>query len=304
MLDLYKLNIFVVVVEEGSFSGAAARLLMTQPGVSQHIQELEQSLGGAFFVRSPRGVRLTATGETLYRYAQRIFALVAEAEAAITDGSRLASGQVNLGATPGMSGYVLAEWVQSFTGRFPNLTVNMQTDITPRIVEALLAQRLDVGLIEGELVPALVAKLGVRELETIDQLVVVGKQHSFWGRPMVELAELDGRRFVMRQRESQTRIWLDAMLAQYAVRPQVVAEFDSVESIKRAVMAGQALTILPAYAVDEEVAFGLLAALPIHGSPLQRTVKLIWDRRRHFSPVTRSFLNHLAGRFPTLADVA
>ncbi|HXF64119.1 MAG TPA: LysR family transcriptional regulator [Caldilineaceae bacterium] len=304
MIDLYKLDIFVQVVEEGSFSAAAARLLMTQSGVSQHIQELERNLGAVLFRRSPRGVRLTPAGQTLYDYARRIFALVAEAEAAVSDVTLLPSGQVNVGATPGVSIYVLAEWVQRFAAAYPNLTVNVQTEITPRIVEALLARRLDIGLIEGELTPAQTAQLEVRELEPIDQFVVVGSRHPFWTRREVALAELDGQRFIMRQRESQTRIWLDAALAQHGIRPRIGAEFDTVESIKRAVIAGPALTILPAYAVHDEQTFGLLRALPITGSPLQRTLKLIWDRRRPFSPVTRAFLRYLVERFPALAELA
>jgi DNA-binding transcriptional LysR family regulator len=303
MLDLYKLEIFVRVVEEGSFSAAAARLLMTQSGVSQHIQDLERSLGTPLFARSSRGVRLTPAGKTLVDYTLRIMTLVAEAETAVTDVQHLAAGRVEVGATPGASVYVLAEWVQSFAVRYPNLTVQMQTEITPRIVDGLIASRLDVGFVEGELAPSLEARLEVRVLEVLEQFVVVGRKHPFWNCDQIELAELDNQRFIMRQPESQTRIWLDAQLAAQGVRPRVAAEFDALESIKRAVIAAPtqpALTILPAYAVEDEVAFGQLRALPIKDRPLQRSLKLIWCKRRHFSPVTRSFLRHLVARFPAL----
>lgn len=301
MLDLYKLEIFVRVVEEGSFSAAAERLLMTQSGVSQHIQDLERSLGSALFTRSSRGVRLTAAGKTLHDYTLRILALVAEAEAAVTDVTHLAAGRVAVGATPGVSIYVLAEWVQSFAALYPNLTVQMQTEITPRIVDGLLAARLDIGFVEGELAPHLAARVEVRVLEELEQFVVVGRKHPFWERDQVELSELNDQYMIMRQPESQTRIWLDAQLATQGVRPRVGAEFDALESIKRAVMAAPALTILPAYAVQDEVAYGQLRALPLVGRPLQRSLKLIWCKRRHFSPVTRSFLRHLVARFPALA---
>lgn len=303
MLDLYKLEIFVRVVEEGSFSAAAARLLMTQSGVSQHIQDLERSLGTTLFARTSRGVRLTAAGKTLVDYTLRIMALVAEAETAVTDVQHLAAGRVAVGATPGASVYVLAEWVQSFAARYPNLTVQMQTEITPRIVDGLIASRLDVGFVEGELAPSLEARIEIRVLEVLEQFVVVGRKHPFWDCDQIELAELDQQRFIMRQPESQTRIWLDAQLAAQGVRPRIAAEFDALESIKRAVMAAPtqpALTILPAYAVQDEVAFGQLRALPIKDRLLQRSLKLIWCKRRRFSPVTRSFLRYLIARFPAL----
>jgi DNA-binding transcriptional LysR family regulator len=302
MLNLYKLEIFAQVVAEGSFSAAAERLLMTQSGVSQHIQDLEASLGVQLFVRSPRGVRLTPAGEKLRDYTQRLLALVAEAEAAVADVGRLPEGEVQVGATPGVGVYVLAECVQGFIAHYPKLRVNIVTDITPRIVEALFGQRLDVGFIEGELSPDLEAKLEVRPLEPIDQFVVVGRKHPFWTQASVTLADLDGQRFIMRQRASQTRIWLDEMFARQGITAQVSAEFDNVESIKRAVTAGPALAILPAYVVRDEVEYGLLRALPIAGSPLQRTLKLIWDRRRFFSPVVYAFLRHVGGRFPAIRE--
>lgn len=300
MLDLYKLGILARVVEEGSFSAAAERLLMTQSGVSQHIQELERSLGTPLFVRSSRGVRLTPAGQTLYDYTLRILALAAEAESVVTDVTHLAAGRIYVGATPGVSVYVLAEWVQSFAARYPNLTVLVQTEITSRIVGGLTAERLDIGIVEGELTPEQEARLDVRVLEAIEQRVVVGRKHPFWSRDQVEMAELDGQRFIMRQPESQTRIWLDGRLAAHGVRPRIGAEFDHVESIKRAVMAAPSLTILPVYAVQDEMTYGQLVALPLAGHPLQRELKLIWCKRRHFSPVTRAFLHHLAARFPAL----
>ena len=303
MLDLYKLELFLQVVAEGSFSAAAARLLMSQSGVSQHIQELERSLGVTLFVRSPRGVQLTVAGQTLLGYAERMTALAAEAEAAVTDVSKLSTGQVAVGATPGVSIYILAEWVQSFQQRHTNLTVYMQTEITPNIVELLLAGQLDLGMVEGELTALQASKLGVHPLEPIPHFVVVGRQHPFWMRERVALEELDEQVMVVRQRGSQTRIWLEATLAAHGIMPQIGAEFDNVESMKRVVMGGKALTILPAYVVQDDAALGLLRAIPLQDEALQRILKLIWDKRRHFSPVARALLRHLSSRFPALLEL-
>ena len=304
MLNLYKLDIFVRVVDEGSFTAAAERLLMSQSGVSQHVQDLERSLGVALFERGPRGVRLTPAGTRLYEYAQRILALVSEAEVAVTDVTQLASGRVTIGATPSVGVYVLAELVQSFRAQYPNLIVHMQTDITPRIVDGLLAEQLDLGLVEGELTAEATAQLHTVTLEMVHQTVVVGRKHPFWDRVDISLAELDGQTFVMRQRESQTRIWVDAQLTAHDVVPRIGAEFDNVESIKRAVMASTSLTILPSFAVREENSVGLMRCLPIADHQLQRALRLVWDRRRHWSPMVYALVQHLTPRFPALENVA
>lgn len=300
MLNLYKLEIFALVCEVGSFSEAAERLLMTQSGVSQHMQDLEVSLGAQLFERGRRGVTLTPAGQTLYQYAQQMFALSATAENAVTNVEQLTKGQVQVGATPGVSVYRLADWMQSFRARYPKLTVHLETSTTPQIVKALHARQLDIGLVEGELAPESNSNLASYPLEEIEQLVVVGQKHPFWPRTTVPLAALTGQTMIMRQRNSQTRIWLDQIFQHHAIHPQVGAEFDNIESIKRVVSLGNGLTILPAYAIHIEQEYGVLRGIPLQDRPLVRTLKLIWDKRHFFSPITRSLLTHLQGCFPAL----
>ena len=301
MLDLHKLEVFECVVEEGSFSAAAERLLMTQSGVSQHIRDLERSLGAELFQRSRRGATLTAGGAALYDFSQRILRLAAEAELAVTDVAHLERGQVLVEATPGVSIYVLSEWVRTFREQYPRLTVLLETRITPEIVADVLSRRADIGFVEGELDANVETKLGVQSLETIAQHVVVGRRHEFWNRTEVTMADLDGRVFIMRQPVSQSRVWLDQMLRQHRVTPRIGAEFDNMESIKRSVAAGAGLTIMPKYAVRDEEAFGTLRTVSIAGEPLTRTLKLVWDARRYLSPVTRSLLTHLEPLYPALS---
>jgi DNA-binding transcriptional LysR family regulator len=303
MLNLYKLEIFAIVVQAGSFSGAAERLLMSQPAVSQHIQDLEAALGTVLFERGRRGVRLTQAGATLHEYTRAIFQLVAEAENAVVDVKKLTSGQVTVGATPGVSVYLLPDWIHAFMTAYPNLTVSVQTSITPDIVRDLRSGRMDLSFVEGELDDETDERLGVAPLETFDQLVVVGPRHPWWARAEIGLADLNDQSFVMRQRNSQTRIWLDGMMQEHRIRPRVAAEFDNVESIKRAVVNGAGLTILPEYAVRGEVEAGKLRALPIAGSPLRRVLKLVWHRETYRSPVVRSFVRFLRRYLPALEGV-
>jgi DNA-binding transcriptional LysR family regulator len=300
MLNLNKLEIFAAVVRTGSFSAAAQQLLLTQPGVSQHMQELEAGLGTRLFVRGRRGVTLTPAGERLADYTRAILRMVAEAENAVADIEHLATGQMLIGATPGVSVYLLPEPIQEFHNRYPHLHVAVQTGITPQILEDLRLGTLDLGLIEGELNLPLHPTLGVQELQIVEQWVAVGPKHPWWGRATVEIGELGGQSLILRQRNSQTRIWLDGVLAQHSLHPRIGAEFDHVESIKRAVMQGTSITILPAYTTHQEVESGRLWLLHVAGEPLQRTLKLVWNREIAFSPVVRAFLNCLRHHLPEL----
>jgi DNA-binding transcriptional LysR family regulator len=300
MLDLYKLQIFNAVVQEGSFTAAAERLYITQSAVSQHIKDLESGLGRTLFQRGRRGVKLTPHGEVLHRYAREIFALVARAEVALTDVSQLEGGRVSLGATPGVAVYLAPAWVQRFRARYPHLTVGLQTGVTSQVVDEVVAHRLDLGIIEGELEAMAQQRIQWLPLAEVEQKVIVGMAHPWAGIAEVPIDALHRQAFIMRPPNSQTRIWLDSALRVYGVEPLVGAEFDNLESIKRAIANGQCITILPEYIVSGELEQGMLRAVPLAGAPLKRTLKLIWARDSYFSPVTRAFLGELVGEYPAL----
>lgn len=304
MLKLSKLEVFAVVVEEGSFSAAAQRLHLSQPAVSRHMQELEDALGISLFKRLRRGVALTRGGEILHDYTERILWLVREAEGALTDVRQLAVGQVRMGATPGVSVYLMPAWTRSFTKAYPNLTVSMSTGTTSGVIDNLLTGRIDLGIVEGEL-----DELQHRErlesvaLQEIELVLVVGQGHAWWNYDLIDAKALHNQPFITRQPGSRTRVWIDGILSARGIEPHLVAEFDNPEAIKEAVMGGMGVTILPTYAVARERKAGFLRALPIADLHLERQLKLLYDVARPFSPMTRAFLTHLCESFPTIAPI-
>lgn len=300
MLDLYKLQIFWVVVQEGSFSAAAEHLYMTQSAVSQHIKELESGLGRQLFQRGWRGVKLTPHGEILHRYTGEILGLVAKAESALTDIEHLTSGRVTIGATPGIGVYLAPDWVQHFRARYPQLIVALQTGITSEIVGDVLGQRLDIGFIEGELDDHLPPRLSSLVLEDIEQQVVVGFKHPFWECEIVHIGDLSHQSLIVREANSQSRIWLEETLRRHSVEPVIGAEFDNLESMKRAVSLGMCLAVLPPYVVQNEVDQHLLHIVPVEGKPFTRSLKLVWDSNVPFSPITQAFLLELSQRYSVL----
>ncbi len=298
MLSLYKLEVFNAVIEAGSFSRAAERLYLTQSAVSQHIQDLEASLGARLFERRARGVELTSAGQVLQDYTRCILNLLAEAQNAVTNVEQLSSGQIRVGATPGAGGYLVPEWMQSFRERYPRLTIALTTDVTAEIVTRILSRALDIGFVEGEIDDQ--TGLETLELQAIPQYVVIGRTHPWYGRQAIAVRELDGQPLVIRPAHSQTRVWLDGLLTRWGVKPVMVAELDSLEAIKQALIAGMGFSILPEYVVRRECDLGVLAALPVHDALLDRTLRLIWDGRRPLNPVSRAFLRHLSSAFPQL----
>lgn len=300
MLDLYKLHIFATVVQAGSFSAAGERLYMTQSAVSQHIKDLEASVGRTLFRRGWRGVRLTPHGEILHRYTGKILTLIAHAENALIDVENLTDGRISIGATPGIGIYLAPDWVQRFRGRYPQLTVALKTGVTSQIVADILAQQLEIAFIEGELHQNLPQGLAALELEKVEQYAVVGFKHPFWERETLSLGDLHGQSMIVRQPSSQSRIWLENTLEQHGVTPVIGAEFDNLESMKRAVMLGTCIAVLPPYVIQNEITQKHLHMIPLDDRPLTRSLKLIWDTRQPVSPITRAFLSELSGEYDVL----
>jgi DNA-binding transcriptional LysR family regulator len=274
MFSLYKLEIFSHVAKVGSFSKAAQALLMTQSGVSQHVQDLERTLGTSLFIRGGRGVTLSPAGETLLEYANKITHLAHEAEQRIIEQAQY-QRQLRLGVTPGVSNYLLPSCAQQFAEVLPNATLSVVTDTTPALVAQVLQNRLDLAILEGELKTLRgVDKLSITPIVEVPQVVVIGPKHTWWQRQYITLSDLNKQAMVMRQPHSHTRLWIEHIFAAQSIQPHIIAEFDNPESIKRAVMAGTACTILPIYAVQVEIERGLLHRLDVTDARLLRTLHL------------------------------
>lgn len=303
MLSLYKLEIFATVVQAGSFSAAAQTFPMTQPAVSQHIQDLEHSLGTALFIRGRRGVTLTAAGETLYDYTRRILKLVAEAESQVTNVENIVSGQLTIGATPGVSTYLLPDWLGSFRKKYPQLNVALQTGVTTKNIQGVMEHTLDLAIVEGELDKINRKGLGNLVLRPVDMVIVVGQGHDWCKRDIITLEELDGQNLISRQPNSRTRVWTDAVLSKAGVKPKIVAEYDNQEAIKQSVMSNMGVAIMPEYSIARELDAGLMRSLIVENVTLRREIKLLYDETMPFTPVARALLSYLATIFPTVSDL-
>lgn len=304
MLSLYKLEIFALVVEEGSLSGAAHRLYMSHAAVSQHIRELEATLGTKLFDRGRRGVKLTAAGDKLYHHTQIILHQVALAENELTHVENVQEGQVSIGATPGISTYFFPEWLRRFREHLPHISAALHTNVTDTIADKVSRRELDIGFTEGH--PSEQADtLGMLALRDVPQYVVVGQHHIWWKRETVSLQELNSMGFITRQPGSKSRQWLEGLLLRNNVQAHIVAEFDNQESIKRAVrVSDSCVTILPDYAVQDEQSAGVMRAIRIDDINISRTLFLIWNNTMPISPFAKAFLRTLQTDYPALRELA
>jgi DNA-binding transcriptional LysR family regulator len=151
MMNLYQLHVFLVVNETGSFSAAATRLHMTQPGVSQQIRALENHLGTKLFVRRGHGVELTAAGHDLLDPARRLINMAENTERNLVSRRGDVSGRIRLGSSLLSGTYTFNSWLLEFRKLYPDVGIQVEQIEPGPLLGALRAQELDAGLVLGRL---------------------------------------------------------------------------------------------------------------------------------------------------------
>lgn len=148
MFDFKDLDTFLAVVALGSFRRAAERLNTTQPAVSQRIAGLERALGTRLIDRDTRRIMPTPPGRALLAFAERIVQLRVETIRAIADPAEV-SGTLRIGASETIVHTWLSELLRRANSALPRLSLEIEVDISPRLLDRLTAREIDVALMVG-----------------------------------------------------------------------------------------------------------------------------------------------------------
>ena len=150
MLDFRSIETFLVVVKLGSFRGAAQRLNTTQPAISQRIAQLEREMGVKLLNRDHRVASPTPSGRQMMVYAEKLIGLRSEMVAEIGDRSAM-RGVMRLGVAETIVYTWLPRLIKSVNTTYPNLSLEIEVDITPNLNARLQAQEIELAFVLGPL---------------------------------------------------------------------------------------------------------------------------------------------------------
>lgn len=148
MIDFRNIETFVWVVTLGSFRSAALKLNTTQPAISQRIAQLEADMGVKLLQRDSRSVLPTPGGRQMLAYAEKLLGLRAEMLAAVRDRSAM-RGVLRLGVAETIVHTWLSRLVKQVNTAYPNLSLEIEVDITPNLRSRLLAHEIDLAFLLG-----------------------------------------------------------------------------------------------------------------------------------------------------------
>lgn len=242
-MELRHLRYFVAVAEEEHFGRAAKRLHIAQPPLSRQIQDLEAELGFALFDRSRRRVELTAPGRVFLLQVRRTFDALDLAVREARRASRGEIGRVIVGYISSLAYSGIIELIRAFHAHLPSVDVTLR-ELSPQAqIEALKAERIDVGFVRGPLDDTVIASECMRS-EPL--LVALPAEHPLVRRKRIDLALLAREPFVLFPRERSPAFFDDIMALCRAAgfSPRIVQEAPHLDIISL-VAAGFGVSILP-----------------------------------------------------------
>ena len=279
---------FRAVAEAGSVTRGAEHLMISQPAVSQHVADLEASLGAKLFDRLPRGVRLTDAGTLLLGYARRIAATEQEAEQAFAELKGLTRGRLLLGASQTIGVYLLPRLLGHFHAHHPEVRIELEIANSDVICQRLEEGTLEIGFAEG-LDPH--AALRAEVFQTDELVVIAAPSHPAAGQPLGARA-LCGLPLIFREAGSGTRAVVEAALAKKGLTARPVLSLGSTEAVKEAVAAGLGVAVVSSLAV--EGAPERFAVLRLTDLRLRRPLHLLRSPHRATTRASEAFLKQIA----------
>ncbi len=313
-IDLKWLRSFVVVAEEASFTRAASRVHVAQPGVSAQVRRLESELGQQLLDRSGRSVRLTEVGSAVLPFARAALDAVANARLAVDELAGLVRGQVTVGMVSGCALPVLAELLAGFHDLYPGVAITLTENNSDRLVELLRDSQLDLALIGS-------AGKWDEPAPGVDTVVIVAEElvaavdpgHPLADSGAITVGALRDMPLVSLPRGTGVRAALDAACAEAGFAPRIVLEASALPMVVQLAARGLGLAVVPASIASVPAATGPAASVPAATGPaatgpasaadaprilritdprIRSRLELAWNSAPSANPAVRVLIEH------------
>jgi DNA-binding transcriptional LysR family regulator len=285
-MELAQLETFLTVVAERSFSRAAVRLHRTQPAVSQVIRKLEEELGETLFERASRDGTLTAAGEVLREYAERLLSLRNEATSALEEVRSLERGRLTLAANEYTCLYLLPV-LDEFRRQCPQISIMVQRSLASRIPDEVLRRTAEIGIVSF---PPQDEQLGSIAVYADDLVFVLHPKHVLARETKVRIRDLGAENFIAHNVASPRRKLVEESFAKHKTPLNIGVELPSLEAIKRFVASGNGVALVPALSVQTEIARGELVTVAVPELDCSRQLWLVYRKQGSLSYAALAFM--------------
>ncbi|WP_441231355.1 LysR family transcriptional regulator [Tardiphaga sp. 215_C5_N2_1] len=276
-MDFRQLRYALSVSKERSFTRAAKRLNISQSAVSEQVRLLEEEVGFDLFTRTSRGIEATDRGRTFLYESERVVGDLLS----LSDTARRLRGAVldtlTIAMGSGMAQIFMPRLFADLKGELPGVRLEIITAPTRNIFTELHEERIDAGLAiesDPDRLPS-----GLVDAEMA--LIVPAKHPLGRGKQPVDIGRLLAEPLIMSELTVGYGQVVMSLFTDLGMRPNVIAVVDNIETIKIIVQSGGGIAIVPRACVANEVALGLLKAMPI--APARNVAFSLFRRRQPMS---------------------
>jgi len=309
--DIFRLQAFVAVVDEGSLSAAVRKLHVTQPALSARLKLLEESLGCVLLERTGRGVRPTPVGKLVYGIAVDILKRMRHLQTTIQNHLELREGWIHLGGGATAVSGVFPDAIASFREKHDGIQFTLHEQESHAVAEAVRDGAVDIGIItrnesgapqSGEASEPLP---GLRvHGDILDSLVVIASpKHPLVamnaslhrvGKNLLPM-HLNKQPMILFDEGSAIRDIIDAEFRKLYIHPKVVMTLRSTQSMLRMVQKGIGLSVVSRLTMQPPEAE--VQVIDIEGLRMQRSLLVVTSDERTLPPAAEEFLKVLVHRY-------
>lgn len=271
----FRLKVFYTVALRLNFTKAATELYISQPAVSKHIQELEETYKTKLFERNGSKIALTPAGEILLKHTKNIFEIYREIDFDMSSFINERQGLLRLGASTTIAQYLISPVLARFHQKQKDIKVNLLNGNTEQIENALINKEIEIGIVEGQSKNQSIKYIPFLK----DELVLVCNiNNPFARKNEVSVEDLKSMKFITRERGSGTLEVIEFALKQIGFRItdlQIEMQLGSTESIKSYLLNSDCFAFMSIHAVDKELKNNELMVLDVENLSVERYFYII-----------------------------
>lgn len=274
-LEYYK--VFYYVGKCQSITMAAEELSLSQPAVSQSIRNLEDMLGTALFVRTAKGVRLSAEGAVLYPYVARGYEYFCQGERKLREQLDLESGEIRIGASDMTLQFYLLDYLETFHEKYPGIKVQVTNAPTPETLRCLWEGRIDFGVVTAPVFHK--SHLKLKKVRTVRDIFVAGEKYSAYRDRRVSLKELEELPLICLEGETSSRKYVEMFLKDQQIQLHPEFELATSDMLVQFARRGLGMASVVEDFARRELLEGTLFELKLEKEIPERAMYVVTDDR-------------------------
>ena len=289
-LELYR--VFYTVAKCGSLTKAAEELYISQPAVSQSIKQLENQLGTTLFNRTHRGMELSAQGgRVIFAEVERALGLLNDADSRLAQMKTSATGTLRIGASDTIFEYFLADKIVEYHERFPAVKIDLLAGFSPDTIEQLKSNRCDVAFVNLPINVDPELRL-YGNCMRLNDIFIVGEKYKELSEKEVSLSEISKYPLIMMDPNTVARRSLDNFLNSMGVKFQPSIEVGSWDLMKRLVLRGMGIGVIPREYVLSRMQAGDIFEVKTDPALPVRSVGMLLPKNASISYALHSFIEY------------